>query len=194
MIPLSLKKQLLERDGFQCQKCSFKDLSGSELEIHHINPRVFKGSDDLQNLVTLCTICHKHAPDDEKELLAYISDKIDSKVLDTFRKSNYSISKKTKEGMNARFKQGLHITKAPLGYHILNKKLSPAENSHIVREIFQNFLWTELSLTQFAKKYSLTVGGLKKILSNETYLGKIKFDGQLAQGNHFQLVSQELFE
>ena len=95
--------------------------------------------------------------------------------------------------MKAKFQNGGLITKAPLGYKIINKELFPAENSYIVQEIFQAFLNTEISLTQLSKKYNLSVNGLKKILANKTYLGKVKFAGQVADGKHNPLISWDLF-
>jgi len=68
-----------------------------------------------------------------------------------------------------------------------------AEDSYLVQELFQEFLNTKTSLTQLAKKYNLSVNGLKKVLTNQTYLGKIKFDGQIHQGNHQALISSTLF-
>src|SRR3989344_2667096 len=95
--------------------------------------------------------------------------------------------------MKAKFQRGGLITRAPLGYKIINKELFPAENSYIVQEIYNAFLTGNTSLTQLAKKYSLSVNGLKKVLTNQTYLGKIKFDGQTHQGSHQTLISSTLF-
>jgi site-specific DNA recombinase len=96
--------------------------------------------------------------------------------------------------MKAKFQKGGLVTKAPLGYRIINKELFPAENSYIIQELFQAFLNTNTSLTQLAKKYNLSVNGLKKVLTNKTYLGKVKFGGEVMQGKHTPLISQELFD
>lgn len=141
-----LIKKILERDKFKCQKCGFEDLSGKNLEIHHINPKIFNGLNEISNLSTLCSICHKYAPDSEKEFKKYLSEKIDSKLLETFRKSDYSISKKTKVGMINAFKIGRHITKAPKGYNLLNKQLIiDKEESVKVNNIFNEFLNSNIS-------------------------------------------------
>jgi site-specific DNA recombinase len=100
---------------------------------------------------------------------------------------------RTRFTMRAKFQNGGLITKAPLGYKIVNKELYPADNSYIVQQIYQEFLNNNTSLTQLAKKYNLSVNGLKKVLSNETYLGKAKFGGQTSQGKHTPLISEELF-
>ncbi len=103
-------------------------------------------------------------------------------------------SERTKFTMNKKFSDGNLITRAPLGYTIVNKSLVPTNKSYIVQEIYQTFLNSDISLTQLSKKHGLSVNGLKKVLSNVTYLGKVKFSGQVAQGKHQPLLSQELFD
>ena len=98
-----------------------------------------------------------------------------------------------KKGMQKKAVGGNVVSRAPYGYKIIDKKLVPSENSYLVQELFQEFLNTKTSLTQLAKKYSLSVNGLKKILTNQTYLGKVKFDGQIHQGEHQALISNTLF-
>ncbi len=189
-----IRKKLFERDNFTCKKCGFQDKTGDEIEPHHIQLRVNGGGGEIENLITLCCVCHHYAPDSREDFDRYLNEKIDGKVLDTFRKSNKSIAKRTKIGMNNLFKKGLLVVRAPLGYKIINKELVPAANSFIVQEIYQAFLNQNISLTQLSKKYGLSVNGLKKVLSNETYLGKVKFAGNVTQGKHNPLISQELFD
>jgi len=93
-----MKQEILKRDNFTCKKCGFRGKE-TELEIHHIIPKFEGGKDMIENLVTLCSICHKHAPDKGIEFKKYLKEKIDWKILDTFRKSDYSISRRTKKGM-----------------------------------------------------------------------------------------------
>jgi 5-methylcytosine-specific restriction endonuclease McrA len=50
----ALRKQVLHRDGWRCQRCG----TMSNLEAHHQQFRS-RGGDDLeQNLITLCSACH----------------------------------------------------------------------------------------------------------------------------------------
>lgn len=100
---------------------------------------------------------------------------------------------RTKFSMDKKARDGNIVTRAPFGYQLENKKLISAKNSYIVQEIFQDFLNQKISLTKLAKKYSFSVNGLKKILTNQTYLGKIKFDHQTHQGEHQPLISSTLF-
>ena len=186
------KNEVFERDKFTCQKCGHKGLSG-DLEIHHKKMRVNGGNHDNENLITLCSICHYYAPDDEKDFALYLEEKIDGLILDTFRKSKKSVGKRTKIGLDKRARQGQIVTRAPLGYKIEGKMLVPKDDSYMVQEIFQEFLNTETSLTQLAKKHNLSVNGLKKVLRNQTYLGNVKFDGQTYKGSHNPLISSTLF-
>ena len=103
-------------------------------------------------------------------------------------------SERTRFTMKSKFRRGGLVTKSPLGYKIINKELYPAENSYVVQEIYHAFLNNDTSLTQLAKKYNLSVNGLKKVLTNETYLGKVKFGGESLAGKHTALISQELFD
>lgn len=192
LVPYKTKQLVFSRDHFSCQKCGF--LGGSEeLEIHHIKMRVNGGENNLANLITLCSICHKYAPDSDEDFEIYLKEKIDGSILDTFRRSEKSIAKRTKKGMDKKARDGNVVTRAPLGYKIENKELIPGDHSYVVQEIYQEFLNNDLSLTKLSKKYALSVNGLKKVLTNYTYLGKIKFDGQITQGKHKPLISSTLF-
>lgn len=104
------------------------------------------------------------------------------------------IGDRTKFGMERKAKEGGFITRAPLGYKMFHKQLiiDPLAVDK-VREIFKNFLETELSLTRLAKANDLTTAGIIKMLSNRTYLGKIKFGEQESEGTHQAIIDQESF-
>ena len=55
------------------------------------------------------------------------------------------------------------------------------------------FLNSKDSLRQIAEKHKLSVNGLKKVLRNFTYIGKIKFNNQVYQGDHKPIISMTLF-
>lgn len=52
------KAMVLNRDGYKCQYCKGKH-KDSKLEVHHIIFRSEGGSDEAENLITLCHTCHK---------------------------------------------------------------------------------------------------------------------------------------
>jgi site-specific DNA recombinase len=98
-----------------------------------------------------------------------------------------------KQGMLKKAQLGKVMNRAAFGYNIEGGKLVPAENHEVVENIFLDFQNSKISLTKLAKKYGFSVNGLKKILTNFTYIGKIKFNGELYQGSHKPLISSTLF-
>lgn len=104
------------------------------------------------------------------------------------------ISDRTKFGMQRKAHEGGFITKAPKGYTLINKKLVINEiETEKVREIFDKFLNENISLAQLAKNYGMTPSGLKKLLQNKTYLGKVKFAEEESKGTHEPIITEELF-
>ena len=100
---------------------------------------------------------------------------------------------KQKKAMVKKAIKGHLMSRAAFGYKIRDKKLVPAENSDEIVEIFEEFLNEKISLRKLAEKHKLSVNGLKKILTNFTYIGKIKFNNQIYEGKHKPIVSSTLF-
>ncbi len=100
-----------------------------------------------------------------------------------------------KKGMLKKFEEGRHMSRTPFGYewNLREKILMPAQNSREIEEIFSEFLQPNMNLSKLALKHNLSVNGLKKILRNFVYVGKVKFDGQISDGKHPPLVSTTLF-
>ena len=100
---------------------------------------------------------------------------------------------KQKQGMINKAKEGNIVSRAPFGYKIENKQLILAENYKEIEEIFEEFLSSNLSLRKLAERHKLSVNGLKKILMNCAYVGKVKFNGEIHQGSHQPIISTTLF-
>jgi site-specific DNA recombinase len=98
-----------------------------------------------------------------------------------------------KEGMINKASKGIVMSRIPFGYKLEQGNLVPAEHWKEVEEIFEEFLNTNISLTQLSKKHNFSVNGLKKILRNFTYLGKIRFNNEVHEGHHQPLISTTLF-
>jgi hypothetical protein len=141
----------------------------------------------------LCNVCHHFAPDNEKQFKDYSEEKINGQLLDTFRKYSITSGIRQKKGMLKKASKGELMSRAPFGYKTENGKLVPAENYREVEEIFEDFLNNTISLRQLSKKHNLSVNGLKKILKNYTYIGKIKFNNQIHEGSHQAILSTTLF-
>ncbi|MCK5320991.1 hypothetical protein KAJ38_00250 [Candidatus Pacearchaeota archaeon] len=159
-----------------CKKCGYQD----KKEV------IIFGS-------SLCHICAKFSPEKIHDFQNYLDEKIDWKVLDTFRKYGQRFGKKQKSGMNKVASIGRIVTRAPLGYDVVNGNLIPNEDAVRVHSLYRTFLNRKFSLNSLAKNFSLSVNGLKKVLSNRTYLGEIKFDGRIHKGEHQNLISPEIF-
>ena len=52
------RERILERDKYACAVCNIKDFSYGVMQVHHIVPVSYGGSDDHGNLVTVCKPCH----------------------------------------------------------------------------------------------------------------------------------------
>ena len=103
------------------------------------------------------------------------------------------IGDRTKFGMQRKAKEGGFITKAPKGYKLVEKQLVPHDDSDIITEIFKEFLDSDISLTQLAKKHSMTPAGMKKLLKNTTYIGKVRFADIVTDGQHKPIIEVTLF-
>lgn len=51
-----LRSLILERDGHRCRECGAKD---EKMNVHHVQERRNNGTDDKENLTTLCVPCHR---------------------------------------------------------------------------------------------------------------------------------------
>ncbi len=145
--------------------------------------------------LVLCSVCARFAPNDKNQFEKYVDEKIDWKLLETFRKYGPSQSpgSSQKSGMLQTAEKGKVISRAPLGYGVVDGTLVQNSDASRVHSLFKTFLEKDYSLNSLAKNYGLSVNGLKKVLSNRTYLGEIKFSGRLIKGSHKSLVSPEIF-
>lgn len=98
-----------------------------------------------------------------------------------------------KNAMLEKAKKGKLMSRPAFGYKVEKNNLIPAQNADEVREIFKEFLNNSISLSNLSKKHHLSVNGLKKIITNYTYIGKIKFNNQIYNAGHQPLVSSTLF-
>lgn len=141
----------------------------------------------------LCKICKTFAPNNPADFQNYIAEKIDWKILDTFRNHGHTRGLRQKTGMAKKAKTGKLQGRPPLGYDVIGGKLAPNQEMIKVRSLYKTFLARNYSLNSLSKNFSLSINGLKKILTNRTYLGEIKFDNKIHKGNHKAIVNPEIF-
>jgi site-specific DNA recombinase len=128
---------------------------------------------------------------------------MDKKEIEELKKENENLKKQVenlnilrenkKKGMLEKASKGKPMSRSPFGYSLVEGKLIPAQNFREVEEIFEEFLNTNISLRKLSGKHHFSVNGIKKILTNFTYLGKIKFNNQIHDGTHQPIISSTLF-
>jgi len=92
-----------------------------------------------------------------------------------------------------KIESGEYLNRAPLGYIYKNRKLTiNTEESSKVKEIF-NMRANGVHYKEISDKFSIPVSTLYEILRNQTYIGKIKYKGQLYKGNHPAIIDEDLF-
>ncbi|MFH2053720.1 MAG: HNH endonuclease, partial [bacterium] len=60
-IPPRVRRRVLARDGHRCQGAGCTNTRF--LEVHHVLPRARGGTNRPDNLITLCSACHRHIHD-----------------------------------------------------------------------------------------------------------------------------------
>ena len=146
-----------------------------------------------KNGKTLCKLCLFLSPEKEDDFIKYVDEKIDWKNLETFRKYGQTLGSRQRIGMNEKAKQGKIMTRVAIGYSLVNGELIPNEFSSKVHSMFRTFLNQNYSLNSLSKHYGLSVNGLKKVLKNRTYLGEVKFAGNLYKSTHKPIINPEIF-
>lgn len=119
------------------------------------------------------------------------------------------ISKRVRNRMKFYASQGFHLFPAPMGYDVKEKILYPNEQAEIVKAIYSEFI-SGASFNQLHAKYNMSQIGLKKLLTNVTYIGKVKFgfegknpstgkrvnnlEGEIFEGKHEAIIDEETFK
>jgi hypothetical protein len=81
----NIRKAVILRDGCKCMECG---KSNCKLEVHHINPKRFNGSNTLDNLITLCQKCHQKTEGNELQYMQHFYSLLNSKG--DFKNLNYA--------------------------------------------------------------------------------------------------------
>ena len=106
-----------------------------------------------------------------------------------------NIRERTRMGMYERVKSGLWMGggRVPFGYDYDKTKniLMPNEHADDVRKIYDLYL-QGYSTTQLADMFDVANDShITSILDRVTYLGKIKFRGEILQGQHEAIIDEE---
>lgn len=68
-----IREKILERDGYRCRLCKFRDKDAYSMQVHHVVPVSHGGDDDDLNLCILCKSCHQKVHNDgwEKYVITF---------------------------------------------------------------------------------------------------------------------------
>lgn len=69
-----LRRKVFERDNYTCKKCSLQDREMRQIEGHHVVPLWKGGKNDIDNMITLCSDCHRFVPETKKEFEEYMEE------------------------------------------------------------------------------------------------------------------------
>jgi site-specific DNA recombinase len=103
------------------------------------------------------------------------------------------VKERVELAFDRKIKFGEALFRAPYGYVYQNKKLVlDPENSEKIKEIFE--MWSQdIDYKEISKKFKIPVSTLYQIIKNQTYLGKIKYRGEIYKGKHKPIIDEELF-
>lgn len=100
-IPDKLRLKVLKRDNFTCKSCGKSpalypelEINVVKLEVDHFKPFSKGGTDELENLQTLCILCNRGKGDDEslnntiENKIEILLNKINPEILKEIEKSN----------------------------------------------------------------------------------------------------------
>ncbi len=94
--------------------------------------------------------------------------------------------------------QGLHVYgRAPFGYTKNKEKRILEVNekeAKIVRSIFNDYITENIGLRIIARRYNMNYANVCKMIKNRTYLGKIVWKENEAEGKHPAIISVKTFE
>jgi len=103
------------------------------------------------------------------------------------------VKERVQLSFDRKIKLGEVLCRAPFGYIYQNKKLvKHPENAEKVKEIFE--MWNAgINYKEICQKFNIPSSTLYQIVRNPTYIGKIRYKGNLYPGKHPALIDEEIF-
>jgi len=83
----NLRIATLIRDNYTCKMCGKKK---GVLEVHHILPKRLSGTNNIDNLITLCHKCHKKVTNKETKYISYFHKILNNEDKDINKKLKYA--------------------------------------------------------------------------------------------------------
>ncbi|MBN2007278.1 MAG: recombinase family protein [Anaerolineae bacterium] len=118
-----------------------------------------------------------------------------------------NLSRETRKGKKARVLSGKHNSRLPFGYRVGKDGIGEpvpeeAEAIHKVYELYAAGNFTDRNVAEYFNKLGLKTrrgrawskDSARELMQNETYLGYVKYQGDLYPGLHPPIVEKELFD
>ncbi|MDY6930822.1 MAG: recombinase family protein [Halobacteriota archaeon] len=91
-------------------------------------------------------------------------------------------------GMDKKAKDGYAQFKAPFGYRYVEGRLEiNQDEAEIIRSVYRSYI-REQSTLRVSKIFGLSRSLVYRILTSETYLGKVKWKGEVEEGVHEAII------
>jgi site-specific DNA recombinase len=116
------------------------------------------------------------------------------------------ITERVRDKMAASRRKGKWVGgSVPMGYDVVNKKLEiNPEDAKVIRDIFQRYVEIQspkLIALELNEKGIKTRQGkiwdmphINRVLSNHTYVGEVKYQGEICEGEQEAIISRELWD
>jgi site-specific DNA recombinase len=103
------------------------------------------------------------------------------------------VTERVKLAFDRKADLGEALYRPPYGYTYQNRKLvSDPQTSLNVQDIFEMWI-TGIDYKVIAGKFQISPSSIYTIIKNPIYIGKIRYKGQLYEGKHKSLISEELW-
>ena len=194
-IPRKLRHEVFKRDGYRCRECgASKD--ETSLEIDHILPVAKGGTNDIDNLQTLCRECNRMKHTDE-----WVGGETDLEVAKNELKNLEKQLKDTEEGLknalteDERIDYKFKIMKLNERIPIVKNKLEALEQQKLKEKVHKTIMQKETKRKNilFKKLYVELDNNTLESLS-EHYQINYKSKDQLIRGIVNNYPEQEIFE
>lgn len=139
---------------------------------------------------------------DHGKSIVAVDDSNDTLVRDILgvlgQKEIEKLKQRIKDVRQFRFEKGMMVGRSPFGYKTVmrDKKVTGfkinEKEAEVVRDCFEMTL-KGFSYKEICSKHNLKPQQYYNIIKNKVYCGYVEFDGQIKEGIHERIISEELF-
>jgi site-specific DNA recombinase len=103
------------------------------------------------------------------------------------------VKERVKLAFDKKISDGESLSRAPMGYiHQLGKLIIDKKNVKKIQTIFE-MRSAGIHYKTISEKLNIPISTLYTIIKNPTYAGKVKYNGEIYEGNHKPIIDPDLF-